>query len=67
MRVSHPDVVEFIHAKNKDVSLAHTLRLNDPDDYTYTTFSEALRRPANSSTRTAACPSTSGTPSRATL
>jgi len=42
MRVSHPDVVEFIHAKNKDVSLAHTLRLNDPDDYTYTTFSEAL-------------------------
>jgi len=42
MRVSHPDVVEFIHAKNKDVSLAHSLRLNDPDDYTYTTFSEAL-------------------------
>ncbi|GAB3039907.1 adenosylcobalamin-dependent ribonucleoside-diphosphate reductase [Natronobiforma cellulositropha] len=42
MRVSHPDVIEFIHAKNKDVSLAHTLRLNDPDDYTYTTFGEAL-------------------------
>ncbi|WP_394294997.1 adenosylcobalamin-dependent ribonucleoside-diphosphate reductase [Halovivax ruber] len=42
MRVSHPDVIEFIHAKNKDVSLAHCLRLNDPDDYTYTTFSEAL-------------------------
>ncbi|WP_232686139.1 adenosylcobalamin-dependent ribonucleoside-diphosphate reductase [Halobacterium zhouii] len=42
MRVSHPDVVEFIHAKNKDVSLAHTLKLNDPDDYTYTEFSEAL-------------------------
>jgi len=42
MCVSHPDVIEFIHAKNKDVSLAHTLRLNDPDDYTYTTFSEAL-------------------------
>ena len=42
MRVSHPDVIEFIHAKNKDVSLAHSLRLNDPDDYTYTTFSEAL-------------------------
>ncbi|MFP4590313.1 MAG: ribonucleotide reductase N-terminal alpha domain-containing protein, partial [Halobacteriales archaeon] len=42
MRVSHPDVIEFIHAKNKDVSLAHTLKLNDPDDYTYTTFSEAL-------------------------
>jgi len=42
MRVSHPDVIEFIHAKNKDVSLAHCLRLNDPDDYTYTTFAEAL-------------------------
>ncbi|WP_255197218.1 adenosylcobalamin-dependent ribonucleoside-diphosphate reductase [Halorarius litoreus] len=42
MRVSHPDVIEFIHSKNKDVSLAHCLRLNDPDDYTYTTFSEAL-------------------------
>ncbi|MFB6192421.1 MAG: ribonucleotide reductase N-terminal alpha domain-containing protein, partial [Haloarculaceae archaeon] len=42
MRVSHPDVIEFIHAKNKDVSLAHSLRLNDPDDYTYTTFAEAL-------------------------
>lgn len=42
MRVSHPDVIEFIHSKNKDVSLAHCLRLNDPDDYTYTSFSEAL-------------------------
>ena len=42
MRVSHPDVVEFIHAKRKDVSLAHQLKLNDPDDFTYTTFSEAL-------------------------
>jgi ribonucleoside-diphosphate reductase alpha chain len=42
MRVSHPDVIEFLHSKNKDVSLAHTLRLNDPDDYTYTSFSEAL-------------------------
>ncbi|MFC7201731.1 adenosylcobalamin-dependent ribonucleoside-diphosphate reductase [Halospeciosus flavus] len=42
MRVSHPDVIEFIHAKNKDVSLAQTLKLNDPDDYTYTSFSEAL-------------------------
>lgn len=42
MRVSHPDVLEFIHAKNKDVSLAHTLRLNDPDDYTHTSFLEAL-------------------------
>jgi len=42
MRVSHPGVIEFIHSKNKDVSLAHTLRLNDPDDYTYNTFGEAL-------------------------
>ena len=42
MRISHPDVIEFIHAKNKDVSLAHCLRLNDPDDYTYTSFGEAL-------------------------
>jgi len=42
MRVSHPDVIEFIHSKNKDVSLAHCLRLNDPDDYTYTSFGEAL-------------------------
>ncbi|MFW6385249.1 MAG: adenosylcobalamin-dependent ribonucleoside-diphosphate reductase, partial [Halodesulfurarchaeum sp.] len=38
----HPDVIEFIHSKNKDVSLAHSLRLNDPDDPTYTDFSEAL-------------------------
>jgi len=42
MRVSHPDVIEFIHSKRKDVSLAHQLKLNDPDDFTYTTFSEAL-------------------------
>ncbi|WP_135824162.1 TSCPD domain-containing protein [Halorussus ruber] len=42
MRVSHPDVIQFIHAKNKDVSLAHTLRLNDPDDYTHNSFKEAL-------------------------
>jgi ribonucleoside-diphosphate reductase alpha chain len=42
MRVSHPDVIEFIHSKNKDVSLAHALKLNDPDDPTYTDFSEAL-------------------------
>ncbi|QDX40600.1 adenosylcobalamin-dependent ribonucleoside-diphosphate reductase [Salarchaeum sp. JOR-1] len=42
MRISHPDVIEFIHSKNKDVSLAHCLKLNDPDDYTYTTFNEAL-------------------------
>ncbi|WP_281195024.1 adenosylcobalamin-dependent ribonucleoside-diphosphate reductase [Halorubrum sp. F4] len=42
MRVSHPDVIQFIHAKNKDVSLAHTLRLNDPDDFTHNSFSDAL-------------------------
>src|SRR6056297_2109522 len=42
MRVSHPDVIQFIHAKNKDVSLAHTLRLNDPDDFTHTKFADAL-------------------------
>ncbi|WP_096389801.1 adenosylcobalamin-dependent ribonucleoside-diphosphate reductase [Halopenitus persicus] len=42
MRVSHPDVIQFIHAKNKDVSLAHSLRLNDPDDYTHTSFKDAL-------------------------
>lgn len=42
MRVSHPDVIQFIHSKNKDVSLANTLRLNDPDDYTHTSFKEAL-------------------------
>ncbi|WP_435124571.1 LAGLIDADG family homing endonuclease [Halobaculum sp. D14] len=42
MRVSHPDVIQFLHAKNKDVSLANTLRLNDPDDYTHTSFQEAL-------------------------
>ncbi|UPV74909.1 adenosylcobalamin-dependent ribonucleoside-diphosphate reductase [Halorussus limi] len=42
MRVSHPDVIQFIHAKNKDVSLAHSLRLNDPDDYTHNSFKDAL-------------------------
>ncbi|PSP77510.1 ribonucleoside-diphosphate reductase, partial [Halobacteriales archaeon QS_4_69_225] len=42
IRVSHPDVIQFIHAKNKDVSLAETLRLNDPDDFTHTSFAEAL-------------------------
>ncbi|QSW99108.1 adenosylcobalamin-dependent ribonucleoside-diphosphate reductase [Haloterrigena alkaliphila] len=42
MRVSHPDVIQFIHSKNKDVSLAETLRLNDPDDYTHTSFQDAL-------------------------
>lgn len=42
MRISHPDVIQFIHAKNKDVSLAHQLRLNDPKDFTHTSFKEAL-------------------------
>ncbi|WP_135820999.1 adenosylcobalamin-dependent ribonucleoside-diphosphate reductase [Halostella litorea] len=42
MRISHPDVIQFIHAKNKDVSLAHSLRLNDPDDYTHNSFKDAL-------------------------
>lgn len=42
MRVSHPDVIEFIHSKNKDVSLAHALRLNDPDDFTHNSFGAAL-------------------------
>ena len=42
MKVSHPDVIQFIHAKNKDVSLAQTLRLNDPDDFTHSSFAEAL-------------------------
>jgi ribonucleoside-diphosphate reductase alpha chain len=42
MRISHPDVIQFIHAKNKDVSLAHSLRLNDPDDFTHTQFIDAL-------------------------
>jgi ribonucleoside-diphosphate reductase alpha chain len=42
MRVTHPDVIQFIHAKNKDISLAHCLRLNDPDDYTHNSFIEAL-------------------------
>ena len=42
MKVSHPDVIQFIHAKNKDVSLAHSLRLNDPDDFTHNSFKEAM-------------------------
>lgn len=42
MRVDHPDVIYFLHAKNKDVSLAQTLRLNDPDDPTYTDFGSAI-------------------------
>src|SRR6056297_88733 len=42
MRVSHPDVIQLIHSKNKDVSLAHSLRLNDPDDFTHNSFADAL-------------------------
>ena len=42
MKIDHPDVIEFIHAKRKDVSLANTLRLNDPDDFTHNSFAEAL-------------------------
>ena len=42
LSVDHPDIVQFIHAKNKDVSLAHSLRLNDPDDFTHNSFGEAL-------------------------
>ncbi|ABB77927.1 ribonucleotide reductase alpha chain [environmental halophage 1 AAJ-2005] len=42
MRVSHPDIIHFIHAKNKDVSLKESLKLNDPDDFEHNSFSEAL-------------------------
>lgn len=42
MKISHPDVIHFIHAKNKDNSLAETLLLNDPDDFTHNSFGEAL-------------------------
>ena len=42
MRIDHPDVPFFIHAKNKDVSLTKTLKLNDPDDYTHNSFGDAL-------------------------
>ena len=42
MRISHPDIIQFIHAKNKDVSLTEVLRLNDPDDYTHSNFGDAL-------------------------
>lgn len=42
MRVDHPDIIEFIHSKDKDVSLAHTLLLNDPDDFTHNEFRDAL-------------------------
>ena len=42
MKVTHPDIPYFIHAKNKDVSLAETLRLNDPDDPEHHHFGQAL-------------------------
>ncbi|AGM11889.1 ribonucleotide reductase [Haloarcula californiae tailed virus 1] len=42
MSVDHPDIIQFIHAKNKDVSLALSLGLNDPKDPTNTSFTEAL-------------------------
>lgn len=42
LRVDHPDIIQFLHAKDKDVSLAHSLRLNDPDDFTHTSFGQAL-------------------------
>jgi len=38
----HPDIPFFIHAKNTDVSLAKTLRLNDPDDTTHSSFGDAI-------------------------
>jgi len=47
MRIDHPDIVEFIHAKNKDVSLAHALKLNDPDDPEHVKFSDALEEARN--------------------
>jgi ribonucleoside-diphosphate reductase alpha chain len=42
MKVSHPDVIHFIHAKRKDVSLKETLKLNDPDDFTHNSYEDAL-------------------------
>lgn len=42
LKVTHPDIIQFIHAKNKDVSLAHTLLLNDPDDPTHDSVTEAI-------------------------
>lgn len=42
MDITHPDIPLFIHAKNRDVSLAKQLKLNDPDDYTHNSFGEAL-------------------------
>lgn len=42
MRVSHPDIVHFVHSKNKDVSLKETLLLNDPNDTENDNFEDAL-------------------------
>lgn len=42
LKIDHPDIIQFIHAKDKDVSLAHSLKLNDPDDFTHNSFGEAL-------------------------
>lgn len=42
LRVDHPDIIQFLHAKDKDVSLTETLLLNDPDDFTHNSFGEAL-------------------------
>lgn len=42
MRVDHPDIIHFIHAKNKDVSLAHTLGLASEKDFRNSSFEEAL-------------------------
>jgi len=42
MHVWHPDIPFFLHSKRKDVSLAQTLLLNDPDDPTHNSFSDAL-------------------------
>jgi Intein/homing endonuclease len=66
MRVSHPDVIQFIHAKNKDVSLANTLRLNDPDDFTHTSFAEALEEARELIDDEGKVPEHLATPSRVT-
>jgi len=42
MRIDHPDAPYFIHSKRMDVSLAQTLLLNDPDDFTHSSFGDAL-------------------------
>lgn len=42
LNVEHPDIIQFIHAKDKDVSLVYSLLLNDKDDFTHNSFGEAL-------------------------